>query len=532
MNKYRKATTIPQRYDQALRRAHHHHLPANHPKPCPTSSWPQENILILEQYYKWLLACGFSQEVAKQIYIPAAGHVLGLSLKLHHQLDLDTDIERAMDYIKAKKLSPSWTEICRHAFNKFRRFLSHQRGIVVSKATPYISKPQTDGMPDWLVRELNNYQLVKQRNWRAARIENSIRNFGGPYLRLWHFLSERHTIKTLKDIKRQYLFDYIEYRLDKGYAVSSINTDIRYFNTFMKFLHEQGHEVPKALKRIPCLKQPESLPKFLSDKHIKLLRDDFENRVFQATTFIQQRDAFLDRAAFHLLWQGGLRIGEVEELQCEDLDLEARKLFVREGKGLKDRTVFLTDSVVRAMRSYLAIRGPGPTDHVFLYRNQPLCKDLVGSRLKATGERVGVKVHPHRLRHTAATQLVNAGCPIISIQKFLGHKQLNTTMIYARVHDRTVAEDYYTAMAQIEKNLDLVGSPDEYIKMPISVGERSQLKALTDQLEKGNHSLDAIRDIAGKMNQILDGYDTVDQDENQMATTIVGVPSFANADSW
>jgi hypothetical protein len=65
-----------------------------------------------------------------------------------------------------------------------------------------------------------------------------------------------------------------------------------------------------------------------------------------------------------------------------------------------------------------------------------------------------VKVTPHRLRHTCATQLVNAGCSITTIKALLGHRRLNSTMIYARVHDRTVAEDYYAAMAVIEKRLE------------------------------------------------------------------------------
>ncbi len=58
----------------------------------------------------------------------------------------------------------------------------------------------------------------------------------------------------------------------------------------------------------------------------------------------------------------------------------------------------------------------------------------------------GIKMKIHGLRHTAATQLLNAGCPIASIQAILGHKKLDTTIIYARVHDRTVEQDYSKAM--------------------------------------------------------------------------------------
>ena len=61
------------------------------------------------------------------------------------------------------------------------------------------------------------------------------------------------------------------------------------------------------------------------------------------------------------------------------------------------------------------------------------------------------EVTPHQLRHTYVTQLLNAGCKVTSIQKLLGHQRLNSTMNYARVHDRTVAEDYYRAMQSVEQ---------------------------------------------------------------------------------
>ena len=120
----------------------------------------------------------------------------------------------------------------------------------------------------------------------------------------------------------------------------------------------------------------------------------------------------------------------------------------------------------------------GPTDHVFLFRNQPVRKDLIRGRIKAAGERVGVHVYPHRLRHTCATQLVNAGCRITSIQKFLGHARLNSTLTYARVHDETVARDYYAAMQWVEKRMALSCTPqDEGQGFPVVLRQRLLLVA-------------------------------------------------------
>jgi site-specific recombinase XerD len=444
-----------ERYDHALRCARHGRLPPGYSRPRPTSDWPAENIALLEGYREWLLSSGTSPDVINQLYIPMAGHALGLNLRPHPQLDLDADLTRALDYVKAKQLSAEWTDICRNGLEKFRRFLRQQRGEPDLFLRPVNRAHYCAGLPDWLVEQLERYQRLKQRGWRPARSNQQLLRFWGSYTRVWRWLFERHPITDLMDIKRQHILDFVDHRLVAGYATSTVNHDLRCFHAFLLYLQDQDYPVPQALLRMPSLKEPDRLPRFLTDEQVRRLRDDFEQRVAQANSPGRQRDALLDRAAFYLLWQAGLRLGEVEELRLEDLDLAGRRLTVRQGKGVKDRTVYLTDTVVRAVQDYLALRGMGPTDHVFLYRNQPVHKDLIYRRIRAGGGRVGVEVSPHRLRHTCATQLLNAGCRVTSIQKLLGHQRLNSTMIYARVHDRTVAKDYYAAMADIEKQLDL-----------------------------------------------------------------------------
>jgi site-specific recombinase XerD len=353
-----------------------------------------------------------------------------------------------------------------------------------------------------VVGQLERYQHLKQPNWRPARLNEQVTRFWSGHSRLWRWLCERHPITTLTDIKRQDIFDYVDHCLTIGYATSTINQDLRCFHAFLLFLQEQDYQVPQALLRIRGLKEPDRLPRFLTDEQVAKMHDDFEQRVDEAPSPYKRRDALLDRSAFYLLWQGGLRLGEVEDLLQEDLDLPGRGLTVRQGKGRKDRTVYLTDTAVRALQEYLAVRGMGPTDHVFFYRNRPVRKDLIRERIKAAGKRVGVKVTPHCLRHTFGTQLINAGCRVTTIQKLLGHRRLNSTMIYARVHDRTVAEDYYTAMAQIEKYLDLTAGTDA-TDDSISAGERTQLLELVGRLAEPQLGLDVRLDLVAQMRRVL-----------------------------
>jgi integrase len=293
---------------------------------------------------------------------------------------------------------------------------------------------------------------------------------------------EQKNVHEFKDLKRQYVLDYVDHRLGEGYSVTGVNGDLRNLHTFLVFLQEEGYNIPHSLLRIPGLKQPDPLPRYLTDEQVKKLRDEIEKTVPEAPLASHRRLALLIRAAFYLLWQGGMRMGEVEELRLEDLDSPQKRLSVRDGKGRQDRTVYLTDTAIHALQEYLAVRGEGSGDHVFLYRNAPLKKDLIRAQLKYAGERIGVKVFPHRLRHTCATQLLNAGCRVTSIQRFLGHKKLSSTMVYARAHDQTVAEDYFAAMERVEQRLEIVSAEQKDMEV-VKVQEPVKVLQLIEQLE-------------------------------------------------
>jgi site-specific recombinase XerD len=500
-----KATTTRERYDGALRHAHEERLPAGAPRPLPTSHWPQENVHLLERFYRWLLEGGMSEYGANTIYLPVAGHVLGLKLKPHPELDLEKDLDCALEYLQAKGVGDSWFKVSRNGLNMFRRFLRLERGLgEESKVTPFDPAPATQGLPTWLVSELERYQRVCQRNWRDARMEQNIRRFWSGYLRMWRFFVQERQVQKLEDLKRQHVLDYIDHRLSQGCSASGVNNDLRFLHMFLVFLQEEGYSLPQSLLRIPGLKQPDPLPRYLTDEQIRKLREEVEETVREAKLDSHRRLALMIRAAFYLLWQGGMRLGEVEELRLEDLDFPQKRLTVRDGKGKKDRTIYLTDTAIRVLQDYLGVRGQAGSDHVFVYRNAPMKKDLLRARLRAAGERIGVKVYPHRLRHTCATQLLNAGCRVTSIQRFLGHKELSSTMVYARAHDQTVAEDYFVAMQRVEQRLNIVPeskqrSEDEVVK----VQETDKLNQLIERLESRELCLEERLDITLRLRELF-----------------------------
>ncbi|MCA9936632.1 MAG: tyrosine-type recombinase/integrase, partial [Anaerolineales bacterium] len=402
MNKTKSPTSAAARYDKALKRAQAlHPVPSGCRAPQPTTAWPEENVTLLERYRDWLEAGGAAQSVIDNHRIPMAGHVLGLNLKPHCQLDLDTDLEKALTYIQTKQPSPSWQENCRHSLHWFRRFLLQERGLAEPRGKTIYGHAERyqAGLPDWLLAQLDKLLTLRQASWRESRRAVSIYQFWQKYTRIWRWLVENEIInddeESLTHIKRDHLYAYMDAMLAQGYAIGSVNLDLYNFQGCLRFLQQRGFKIATVLLSLPGLKKPDSLPRFLTDEQVRKLRDDLMERVETADTPARLRDRRLDLAAFYLLWQGGLRVCEVEDLTLADLNLPERRVLIRRSKGLKDRAIYLTDAALAALSAYLELRGQGSSDCVFLYRHKPISKDLVRCRMKAAGKRAGVKVTPH-----------------------------------------------------------------------------------------------------------------------------------------
>ena len=147
--------------------------------------------------------------------------------------------------------------------------------------------------------------------------------------------------------------------------------------------------------------------------------------------------------AVALMVATGVRVNEVVSFRCQDIDLAARAVRLV-GKGRRERQVFLTNDWITGLTSaYLDARAALGLSHsrlLFNHHFDPLTPPAVRSRLAKAALAAGVPAHvtPHMLRHTAATQLIEAGVDIRFIQRLLGHASLSTTEIYTHVSDRSL----------------------------------------------------------------------------------------------
>jgi len=240
--------------------------------------------------------------------------------------------------------------------------------------------------------------------------------------------------------------DYVERRLQVGIKPATLNRELYDLQSFLQFLADTGRAVEARMLAVEPLDAGEPLPR---DVPVSQLRKPLAE-VESAAENQANRQGVLDRAWLLLMLHSGLRTAEVRHLRLSNLDLVRRQIRLEPGKGRQARIVFLSREGVAALRTYLTVRGPAATDYVFINRHRPLGTGYCGKRLHNYGQPGVPAITPHQLRYSCATLLLNAGVPILTVQRVLGHRYVQTTLRYARLYDRTVVNDYRRAMAVVE----------------------------------------------------------------------------------
>jgi site-specific recombinase XerD len=247
--------------------------------------------------------------------------------------------------------------------------------------------------------------------------------------------------REIEKIERADLEGFIEHEQDRGLRISTVRTRLAYIIAFLHFLMEQDVVPGFLLRRGIKLKLPDTLPRAINPADLRKLLSVIEE--------------IRDRALILLLLRTGIRIGEALGLTVNDLDIKDRKVHLFEGeKNSMGRVVYLSDDALFAIKLWLRRRDKSKAFVFYGQGNRPLCYSAGRSRfvnyLKKAGlEQKGYTVHC--LRHTFASELLNAGMRLECLQQLLGHQDIEVTRRYARLTDRTREEEYFRAMAIIEK---------------------------------------------------------------------------------
>ncbi|MEE8381701.1 MAG: tyrosine-type recombinase/integrase [Thermodesulfobacteriota bacterium] len=249
----------------------------------------------------------------------------------------------------------------------------------------------------------------------------------------------------VEEVVSRHILQYIDFLLRKRLKPKTINCHLVSIRGFYEYLHnEEDIRILNPVKRGYILKQSKPLPKHLRDEEVEKL----------FAVIINPRD----RAMFKVMLRCGLRVEEIANLSLEAIHLKRKVILVKDGKGSKDRIVYLSDDAYGALVKYLRLRRSSRAKKIFLvekgtFKGKPISVRGIQKRMEYYARKAGVKSSCHQLRHTMATQLLNADMDLVSIQDLLGHDRITTTEKYIKVSNLKVMRDYFKAIDVVTKGL-------------------------------------------------------------------------------
>ena len=276
---------------------------------------------------------------------------------------------------------------------------------------------------------VNFRRYLKRRNLSSHTVKNYINSLG--HFVVWIKL-------PIESVSRADVGTYIDHLMDKALKPETINAHLNRIRQFYRYLIEQEQlDIINPVQGVPKVRVPKPLPKHLQDR--------------QAHNFLEIPKRPRDQAMFLLMLRCGLRVEEVANLTLDVIEFRRRRIWVQNGKGGKDRIVYVSNDAMDALIEYLKIRPEAKARKVFLvekgtYKNQPISIRGIQKRMEYYTKKTNINISCHHLRHTMATQMLNADADIETIQDLLGHSSVRTTQRYSRISNLKVQRDYHKAM--------------------------------------------------------------------------------------
>jgi site-specific recombinase XerD len=253
---------------------------------------------------------------------------------------------------------------------------------------------------NWIV---NYRRFLKRRNYSPHTIKNymsTLRRFV-----LWLDV-------PVEQVMNKKILQYIDVLLDHNLQPKTINCHLDSIRGFYEYLRDvEDISIPNPVKRGYALRLSRPLPRYLRDE-------------------------------------------EVADLSLRAMDLKRRKIAVEQGKGGKGRVVYISNDALNALVQYFRVRPSSRAKKLFLVEKGPYSGKAISvrgiqKRIEYYALKAQLKVSSHQLRHTMATQLLNADADLVPMQDLLGHCRIKTTQRYCKVSNLKVQRDYFKAMEEV-----------------------------------------------------------------------------------
>ena len=306
---------------------------------------------------------------------------------------------------------------------------------VLNEMSEYLSIAQMKKLQEVIIKTFAENEVAKtdipneeflKMFLTAKRIEGcSERTIEYYQATVMHLLSkiETNVRKVTTEEIREYLSEYQKWNNCSNVTVDNIRRNI---SSFFSWLEEEDYILKSPMRRIHKIKTKTVVKNVISDEDIEKLRDNCKEK--------------RDLAIIDLLYSTGIRVGELVNLNIDDVDFEGRECVVY-GKGDKERRVYFDAKAKIHLKEYIENRTDS-NKALFVTLDAPYDRLKISGveiRLRELGRKLNLtRIHPHKFRRSMATRAIDKGMPIEQVQKILGHSQIDTTMQYAMVNQSNV----------------------------------------------------------------------------------------------
>ncbi|MGZ4977863.1 MAG: tyrosine recombinase XerC [Methylobacter sp.] len=294
--------------------------------------------------------------------------------------------------------------------------------------------------------ELSLADFFEQLTVEVRASEHTVKSYRRDMKQLSLYCTDKG-INHWTDLKHTDVRSHIAGRHRKGLGSKSLQRELSAIRSFYDYLLKKGQAETNPARHIQAPKQARKLPKTLDVDQLSGLLEA------GASSLLEIRDL----AMFELFYSSGLRLSELSALDLTDLDLPDSSLIVRLGKGGKSRVLPVGSKAVAAIENWLqqrAVKIPAAGPALFVsMRGTRLGQRNIELRLKQWCIKKGIAehIHPHMLRHSFASHLLESSQDLRAVQELLGHSNIGTTQIYTHLDFQHLAEIYDKAHPRAKK---------------------------------------------------------------------------------
>ena len=324
--------------------------------------------------------------------------------------------------------------------------------IFVQPVAPAVKSSVRQQVLDRILDKITEYDLVGKsyveqylrHKYRRNCKANTLKQAATSLVQFLSFFANSGNI-VLEQLSREDIEAFVEDMQDRGLKPTTVNTRLRNVYAFLRFLILEYKVVSwELMERKIKLKLSDRLPRAIDAQHLQQLLSVVDNP--------------RDRALILILLRTGMRIGELLNCKVDDVDLAEQKILIYESdKTSVGRAVYYSDDAHQALLAWLRARDPLKQQLFYGRGANPLCYEAARSMFNKYLQKAGLQHNSytlHCLRHTFATDLLNAKMPLECLRVLLGHSNLEITRRYARLSDKTREEEYFAAMQRILKGDD------------------------------------------------------------------------------